>query len=178
MKIFVGSTNPVKIAAVKKAAETIWKTVIVRVVETESGVSAQPMSDTETKTGSINRAKNALKDNTKKSEKNNHVLGIGLEGGVYETENGEMWNTVWVSIIDKNENTVSVNGSRFLIPKNIAEGIRNGEEMGVVVDKIAGVENIHHKEGFIGYMTNSVVTRTDEYANLAKLALGIWIKRN
>ena len=49
MKIVVGSTNPVKIKAVTMVAESIWSDVVVAGVETESGVSAQPRTDEETR---------------------------------------------------------------------------------------------------------------------------------
>ena len=46
-----------------------------------SEVSAQPLSDNETMTGAINRAKNALKSEDAQ-------IGVGLEGGVVKTEHG------------------------------------------------------------------------------------------
>lgn len=195
MKILVASTNPVKIEAVRRVAQDIWPDSEVVGVQTESGVSAQPMSDNETKQGSINRAKNALanyfspitfdlpnskKQNEKskmKGERSQNIvlLSVGLEGGVFENDLGEMWNTVWISVLDEFGNVVSVNGSRFLIPSQVAAGIKLGQEMGDVLEQMTGIKNIKHKEGFIGYMTNNTSTRVDEYSNLVRLAVGLWI---
>lgn len=189
MHIVVGSINPVKIQAVKRVVTAIWSEAEVYGVAAESGVSLQPMTDEETMHGSMNRAKNALdsslqlEKNQKKSKvqvKNqeltakNQVLAIGLEGGVFETSTGEMWNTVWISIVDDQGRTVSVNGSRFIIPKDIADGIRAGKEMGLVMDELLGQEHTNHKEGFIGYMTTNIVDREGEYSNLVRLAVGIY----
>ena len=81
MKIIIGSKNPAKITAVKKAfsdSEVEWI-----FMDIPSGVSEQPFSDDETIKGAKNRALNALKEG-------NGVFGIGLEGGVQETSSGLM----------------------------------------------------------------------------------------
>lgn len=188
MKIFVGSTNPVKINAVKIAAQ-FWQDsksdLEVTGYDVASGVSAQPMTDTETKKGSINRAKKALEaglsefaTNKKQSLDDDEALGVGLEGGVFEDENGTMWTTVWVSVVDQLGFVVSSNGSRFPVPEIIAEQISVGGEMGPVVDDIVGDSNIKHKQGMIGVITLGFVDRMEEYASIAKMSLGLWHGRD
>lgn len=81
MKIVaIGTTNQAKIAAVK----AIFSSEQYALVPTNvpSDVSAQPLSDRETRQGAMNRAKHAL-------EKENADIGIGLEGGVMEID-GEL----------------------------------------------------------------------------------------
>src|SRR6185369_5033238 len=87
MHIAVGSTNIVKINAVKLAVAHMWPDAIVTGFDTESGVGEQPRTDVETKTGSINRAIQALNFLEQTSpntlfETSEECLGIGLEGGV------------------------------------------------------------------------------------------------
>lgn len=66
MKIIVGSENPAKVLACKTACATLFPDQIIDVigVSVESGVSDQPKDDDETMTGSLNRAKNAMKKAT------------------------------------------------------------------------------------------------------------------
>lgn len=175
MNIYVGTTNPVKLEAVTRVVNSALPESIITSVDVPSDVGAQPMSDEETKQGSINRAKNALANRESLVLGPERSLGIGLEGGVFITDKKEMWNTVWVSVIDTEGNSISVNGCRFRIPQNVAEGILAGEEMGIVAERISGIQNVKHKEGFIGYMTNNVVDRATEYAHLVSLAVGLWI---
>lgn len=85
MKIYVASKNPVKINAVTIALSESYPDVKVIGKSVPSGVSAQPMTDRETLTGSINRAK-ALKElilSKKIHPPREELLFIGAEGGVY-----------------------------------------------------------------------------------------------
>lgn len=176
MHIFVGSTNPVKINAVIQAASETWPDVIVKGYEAESRVSNQPRTDEETQRGAENRAVAALKKGLEDSRLrgNDEALGIGMEGGVFENEDGEMWNTVWACVVDPKKQTVFSNGERFVLPEILAESIRQGKEMGPAMDKLVGSLNIKHKEGAIGIITNQFIDRTEMYMGLAKLALGLW----
>lgn len=178
MKIFVGSTNPVKINAVVNAASETWPEVEVRGMKVKSGVDDQPMSDEETRKGAINRAKEAISAVLMENEKNLEVLGVGLEGGVFVDDQDEMWSTVWVAVVDKEENLFVANGARFKVPDLIANPIAQGEEMGPVVAKVVGQADVRSKQGMIGVVTDGFIDRTEEYQGIVKMALGLWYGRN
>ncbi|MEO8581938.1 MAG: inosine/xanthosine triphosphatase [Patescibacteria group bacterium] len=174
MHIFVGSTNPVKLNAVVSAASETWPDVIIEGFDVKSGVTDQPRSDEETKKGAENRAKEALRVGLAKHSAPVQVLGIGLEGGVFENEQQEMWNTVWACVVDQTGKTVFANGERFHLPDSLTTQIRAGKEMGPAMDELIGSTNIKHQQGMIGVITEGFIDRTELYANLAKLALGLW----
>lgn len=174
MHIFVGSTNPVKLNAVTIAASETWPELIVQGFEVKSGVSNQPMTDQETKEGAKNRANSALQAGLKNFSENDECIAIGMEGGVFENESGELWNTVWACVVDQSGVEMFANGERFHLPQVLAKEIRNGKEMGPAMDEIAGTSNIKHQEGMIGIITKKFIDRTEMYAGLAKLALGLW----
>lgn len=73
MKICVGSTNQVKIEAVRDALSEYGMDAEIISVKVPSGVSEQPKSLDETIKGAMNRAKNAF---------SNCAYGIGLESGL------------------------------------------------------------------------------------------------
>lgn len=187
MFVFVGSSNPVKIKAAKLAVMGLWPDAHVSGFEVQSGVSHQPRSDQETRTGAEERAKQALKqglssyqaaqthDGKSKDDLNLgfSAIGIGMEGGVFDYD-GELWATVWASVADPTGRLVSANGSRFQVPELIAKPIRQGGEMGPVVAEISGIDEIKKKQGMIGLVTNEYVTRTEEYSSIAKMAFGLW----
>ncbi|CAN5268210.1 DUF84 family protein [soil metagenome] len=182
--VFVGSANPVKVNSVKAAVISHWPKAEVIGFEVASGVSSQPMSDQETKRGATHRAQRALQaglaDLAKKKislKPETVVLGVGLEGGVTDTD-GEMWSTVWVVVADNQGETYASNGARFLVPEIVARKIRAGDEMGVATATITGIENIKHKGGLIGIITDDFTNRTEEYGAIVKMALGIWYGRN
>jgi inosine/xanthosine triphosphatase len=168
--IAVGSTNPVKVAAIEQASAKLGtllgQTVRIVGVSVPSGVSEQPRTDNETKLGAMNRAKAAL-------AAANADLGIGLEGGVQEIGT-ELYNSVWIAVTDTQDLSATANGERFPLPEEIATGIRAGEEMGPLMDRLTNTDKIKHKQGMIGVVTNNYFTRRDAYASLAQLAIGLW----
>eukprot|EP00158_Paraphelidium_tribonemae_P003593 Partr_v1_DN26245_c1_g1_i3_m48393 putative Protein of unknown function DUF84 len=99
LKIAVGTTNKAKISAVYLALEKILhgSDVVAHVsaFDVASGVSAQPMSDSETMEGAQNRAKNALK-----MDPDAHY-GIGIEAGVQKMS-GRWFQGAWIVVCDRN----------------------------------------------------------------------------
>jgi len=178
MNIFVGSTNPVKCNAVKIVAQEQWPKAIVEGFEVLSGISEQPRTDEETRQGARNRAIAAFEIGITKNSKlqKSNVLGVGLEGGIHLLD-GELWSTVWVAVVDAQQQYYESNGARFKIPKTIAELLAAGEEMGPAVSKLFAGANIKQQQGAIGVITRNFVDRTEEYASIAKLALGLWFGR-
>lgn len=184
MKFIVASKNPVKINAVAAAVKEQFSDVLVEGLEVESGVSAQPMSDEETMTGALNRAKAVrnLALERKMIGKNEEVLCVGLEGGVFhpsfiENKN-ELWSTVWVVVLDKEGNSYFSNGARFPLPDFMSELLLAGEEMGPSLGKRLKDPDLRKKEGMIGFLTNHFTNRTDEYTNIVKIAVGLWYGRD
>lgn len=173
--LFVGSKNPVKIQAVKDAVADHWPNARVIGHDAPSGVSEQPMSDTETREGSLNRARAALEWGVQEHAVGEGIvcLGVGLEGGVTQVGD-DLYSTVWVSVVDRDGGVAQSNGARFVIPQVVAEPILNGGEMGPIVSQLVGEHDIRSKQGFIGIATNNFVTRTEEYASIAKMAIGLW----
>ncbi len=182
MKIFVGSTNPVKTNAVTLAAVEQWPEVEVFGYEVASGVNEQPMSDAETKQGAINRAKKVfnlgLASLTQKPTDKISVLGIGLEGGVFVDSEDQMWTTVWAAVIDQSGAIFLANGARFKVAKIVADDIIRGQEMGPIISNYFNGRSVKTQEGLIGIVTNNFVDRTEEYSAIAKMAIGLWYGRN
>ncbi len=182
MHIAVGSTNVVKINAVKQAVTHMWPEAVVEGFETDSGVSPQPRSDHETFVGSRNRAQWALDEMQKKLQVNlfdekPDMLGVGLEGGVDETEDGLM-NVVWCSVIDCEGNCFSSSGARFILDDEVSSRILSGEEMGPIMDSIVRDKDTKRKGGMIGIVTRNFFNRTEEYASIARLTIGLWFGRS
>jgi inosine/xanthosine triphosphatase len=178
MLIFVGSKNPVKINSVINAGSETWPNLKVVGIDVPSGINEQPMTDEETQTGSNNRAKTVLtkglKTLSKKEIKEQTILGIGLEGGVFEKNKAELWSTVWATVIDQDGTLYESNGARFKVPNIIADRILAGEEMGPIMGSFFSDPNLKQKQGAIGAITKGFVDRTEEYTIIVKLALGLY----
>lgn len=180
MILAVGSTNIVKVNAVKMGVAHQWPDAVVRGFETDSGVGPQPRSDHETYVGSRNRAYLALMAMEKEQgflQSKEIILGVGLEGGVDETEDGVM-SVVWCSVVDQTGNFFSSSGARFILDDEIASRILTGEEMGPIMDSIVKDKDTKKKQGMIGIVTSNFFNRTEEYASIARLTIGLWYGRH
>ena len=163
MRIAVGTTNQAKVQAVKNVFQYDYEIVNGKV---PSGVSEQPFSDEETIQGAINRAKASI-------EKFSADLGIGLEGGVTETSFGLMLCN-WAVLVkrDEPESPIIAGGSRILLPEEISDRLRNGEELGPVMDEYCGETNIGAHEGAIGVFTNGRINREQMFTHIVEMLRG------
>ncbi|EIT85497.1 NTPase [Fictibacillus macauensis ZFHKF-1] len=158
MKIVVGSSNPAKIRAVEQCMP-----YPVTGVEVASGVAAQPFSDEETKQGAENRAKAAV---TQGAE-----IGIGLEGGVVEMQDG-LYLCNWGALATKEGAVFVASGAKLPLPKEVAAALFNGEELGPVMDRFTKAQGISKKEGAIGVFTNGVIHRDEMFTHIVKMLWG------
>ncbi|WML45689.1 DUF84 family protein [Neobacillus sp. PS3-40] len=161
MKIIIGSKNPAKIMAVKNAFP---EDIEIISLDIPSGVRDQPFSDEETIKGAINRAMNSL-----------HAalgdIGIGLEGGVQETTQG-LFICNWGALVSKNMEPIIAGGARILLPEEIANRLRNGEELGPVMDDYVKIQNVRKHEGAVGIFTNGLINRVDMFTHIMNMLIG------
>lgn len=167
MKIAVGSTNPVKVEAVRTMAQRVWPDVEVVSIAVPSGISDMPMSDEEALTGARNRAQAARQAAAAD-------LGVGLEGGVHQEPFGLTLHG-WVVISDGNGREGIGGGARLPLPQAIAQRVRDGEELGDVMDDILDDHNVKQKGGAVGALTAGLVMRQETFAVAVAYALSPFI---
>ena len=171
MIIAVGSTNPVKINAAQIGFAKIFPEteIIIKHAEVDSGVFEQPWGEDVIR-GAINRAKNIL------TQIKDADFGVGLEGGL--EQNGFGYFTYgWAAIVNQNDQIGLGKSVDLQVPKKIVDLIRlENLEMGHALDKLLGTTNIKQKQGYIGYVTNDLITRTDAYVGAIICAMARFIK--
>lgn len=161
MKIMVGSTNPVKIEAVREAFGKYWPKCEVGGVGVESGVAGQPMSEEETMKGALNRARGALSIGGE--------YGVGLEGGVTDV-GGELFECAWVAVVDKKGRMGLGGGLYFELPPKVAKEIREGGELGPIMERVMKYD-VKRTNGAIGVLTKDRLDRKSAYVQLVLSAL-------
>ena len=159
MKVAVGSMNPVKVAAARSVVERVWPGATIASVSVPSGVRAMPMSDAECQEGAKNRA-------TAAQQVAQADLGIGIEGGVHESE-GQLWLTAWTVVVDGRGRMGMGSSGRLTLPPTIANRIRSGAELGPVMDQLLEEANVKQRGGAVGALTGRLVLRQEA------LALGV-----
>jgi inosine/xanthosine triphosphatase len=164
MKIAIGSTNPVKIRAVRNVARktSLWAGASLVPLEVKSGVPAQPRGDKQTRRGAINRARKARLAA-------NADWGVGLEAGIIENEFGTM-TCAWVAIVDR-AGRIGIGGStNILLPQQVAAQLKKGVELGDAMDEFANIRGVKRKMGAIGILTKGLFDRRLAYEFLVALA--------
>jgi inosine/xanthosine triphosphatase len=163
MKVAVGSTNRVKIQAVKEVFDEVFgKKVEIVSVKADSRVSNQPFKE-DIIQGSVNRAKNALK-------LTDADFGVGIESGVMKF--GEKWyNLGFIAIIDKKGNMGTGTSGWFECPSGVLKELENGKELGQVISAMTGIVDVQRQEGAIGIFTKGKVTRKELYKHGIFMAL-------
>lgn len=136
MLVAVGSTNPVKIEAVRLAFKRVWpqRRWSVQGVDVASGVSKQPMSDGVAIRGARNRAKAAM-------EKRRAFYGVGIEGGMQKIGN-HWFDCGWTVVVDRDGQEGIGSSLRLMVPPSMVASIKAGKELGEVIDNQRG-SNAH-----------------------------------
>ncbi|MDT8859351.1 DUF84 family protein [Alkalihalobacillus sp. MEB130] len=165
MRVAIGTKNPAKVHAVQDTLIREGHSFVS--VSVESGVSPQPFSDMETLEGAKNRAKKALAIT-------DADLSFGLEGGVQESETGLLLCN-WGVLLHKDGGEWLASGAKFPLPSYVADRLRQGEELGVVMADVTGNLDIRKKEGAIGIYTGGWVSRKELFAHLVRLLYGQYI---
>lgn len=161
MHVGVGSRNPVKMAATERALLAAGLEATVEAVRVDSGVGDQPIGDEETIRGATNRAERGLGDRD---------LGVGIEGGVATGPEG-CYLIMWAAASDGAELTLG-GGPRLRLPSHIADRVRDGAELGPVMDDIVGESAVKRKQGAAGVLTGGVIDREDALLAAVAGALG------
>ncbi len=168
MKIIVGSTNPVKVEAVRETISdyNFLKEAEVIGVAVSSRVSNQPKSLDETVTGAMNRARYAFK---------NCDYSIGLEDGLMRvpwTKMGYM-NICVCDIFDKKEHCLGLS-SAFEYPTEVIRLVlKEGLDINQAFHKVELTDNpkIGSDEGAIGILSKGRLMRKEYSKQAIMMAL-------
>jgi inosine/xanthosine triphosphatase len=167
-RVAVGSTNPVKIAAVRAIVTRVAPDAEVLGAKVPSDVPEQPWGDDETILGATNRARRAR-------EVVGAPLAVGLEGGCVRMPDGGVRTCAWAVAVDASGRT-SIGGSLSMpLPPAVAERLLAGAELGPAMDVLAGMSNVKYGLGAVGILTDGLVDRQRAYEALVAYALAPWL---
>lgn len=163
-RIVVGSTNPVKINAVRAVFARVVPGAVVGGHAVPSSVRDQPVGDAETIRGATARAQGAL-------AMTDADVGVGIEGGVVHEADGSMRTCAW-AVVATPEGRRGVGGSLAMpLPPPVAEAVRGGLELGDAMDRLTGGRDTKRGAGAVGILTAGLVDRQQAYETLVAYAL-------
>jgi non-canonical (house-cleaning) NTP pyrophosphatase len=127
--IAIGTTSEQKINYLKEILRELKIKAEIIPIQIESKISNQPKSTKETKQGSINRAKESLKQ-LKEVD-----FAIGIEVGYHKNNQEKYEMFCWVTIVDKNSYQLSSQSDKFLLPKYHQAILKTNKYLGDNLDE-------------------------------------------
>ncbi len=167
MEIAIGTTNNAKIQSVQAIVNQYFEKVTFTYFKALSQVSDQPITTEETRLGAINRAKNT-------SIATGAMLSFGLEGGVTEID-GDMYVCNWGALTLADGTTFTAAGAQIILPKEIAQEIRAGKELGPIMEQYTQRLDIRQGAGAVGIFTQGIVTRQTMFEHIVALLIGQYL---
>jgi inosine/xanthosine triphosphatase len=163
-RVVVGSTNPVKVAAVRAVLVAAGASAEITATGVPSTVRDQPIGDDETIRGAIARARAAR-------EATDAELGVGIEGGIVELPDGSMRTCAWAAVVDAKGRT-GIGGSLAMpLPSAVAALVRGGLELGHAMDRYVNERDTKRGKGAVGILTAGLVDRQRAYESLVSYAM-------
>ncbi len=163
-RVVVGSTNPVKVGAVRTVLQRFAPDVSVTGHAVPSGVPDQPWGDEETIRGALARARGAC-------ALGDTELGVGIEGGVVALDDGGVRTCAWAAVVAR-DGREGLGGSLAMqLPAQVAELVRGGLELGHAMDRVTGEHDVKRGAGAVGILTAGLVSRQAAYEVLVAYAL-------
>ena len=154
-KVMVGTKNQGKIDALTTTLKR-WSYGVdaeVRGVKVQSGVRDQPYGIEETKDGAMNRAKRAF------DSCENAILGVGLESGVLESKDGNLYDFCVCSIFDGKKHHVGIS-QFFALPGCVKKNFKSLGYNGAF--DAAGVVPDDTGLGVLYYLSNGRMSRPSQ----------------
>ncbi len=153
VRIVVGSTNPTKVEGAKLAFQQYYRDVEVEAVEVKTAVPPQPFGE-DTIKGAIERAE--------KSYGEKFDFSVGIEAGLFPfsyTITGYIDFQV-AAVYDGEICTIGF-GPGFEFPRRVVEEATSGREVGEVMSRITGIENIGKKQGAVYFLSKGAISRVE-----------------
>lgn len=148
----IGSTNQVKVAAVDQAFRLYHEELSFLPLDVPSGVNPFPMSESETLTGAINRARAV------KAARPDLDYSVGIESGVCELD-GVKFVRSYAAVI--HQGVLGLGSSAaYEAPKPIISQIDPTSDLSrQLIEDILGRREVLSQEGIIGVLTERRLSR-------------------
>jgi inosine/xanthosine triphosphatase len=153
VRVAVGSENPVKLEATRRALSTLFGQVEVRGFDAPSGVPDQPFEEA-TWEGARTRARLAL------AAWPDADFGVGIEAGLFQVSaTGGLLDVQACVVLDHAGRLTYGQGPGFAYPPGVQDALRAGATVGEVLSRVADVPDIGRKMGAVGWLSRGHLSR-------------------
>ncbi len=164
MKIVLTSNNNVKLKVTEKAFSQIFTDAKLEIIQLDfekDGPEPYGMK------GVLNQINESITEAKKRITDADYY--IGMEGGV---EGEESLDEVAVVLVHTAKGVEGYSRSvSFQIPRKVSSDIKNGLQLSDSVQDFLNTNNVKKGNGFVGILTNNLVTKEDLYFQPAVVAI-------
>lgn len=166
MLIAVGTSNMLKVEAVKEAFSHFYNDVKVTYVSIEN-LPPQPITLNGTVNGAVNRARAALE------KVSDAEFGVGIEAGLMEIPDARTYINVQFAAIADRKGKITIGSSPgFQLPSEVTKIVLMERiEVDKAVEFLYGIKDIGEKRGIIDLMTKGAVSRKELITNALIMAI-------
>jgi inosine/xanthosine triphosphatase len=168
--IALGSDRASKVEALRRSAERIasvderWRGAEVVARSVETSAPTMPLTDTELARGARERAQ-AVRERLLKEGASAQFF-VGLEGGFHSFQlEGQLYTHLrgWAYVTDGAREAFGVSPS-IMVPGSIARRVtEGGVELSVVIDDVAGEQDVRSRQGAWGVLSRDLLTRAESF---------------
>lgn len=150
-------------AAIARVAEidSAWAEAHVLARAVDTNAPAMPLNDWQLMQGARERAL-AVRDQLR-SQRRDADIYVGLEGGFHSISIEGEWHTFlrgWAYATDGKNGTFGSSPS-ISVPASLARKVIEGRrELGLVIDEVAGIQDVRSRQGAWGILSRDLVTRS------------------
>lgn len=169
MIIYIGSTRPAKVEAVRDAMDAIaardrrFGTAEIRPIDLSGTGPPMPMSEAAILDGARRRAARLIEGPA--AGENGERFAVGLEGGLdrlpLDADSMAYALKAWACVTDGRRWSYGAGGA-VVVPAAVARDVLAGRELGDVIDALAGGE-VRGTRGGWGLLTSDLVGRREAF---------------
>lgn len=150
-------------AAIARIAEVDagWRNASVVARSVKTNAPAMPLTDWELMSGARERAL-AVRD-LLIEQRLETDLYVGLEGGFHSISVEGEWHTFlrgWAFVTDGERGSFGMSPSISVPDRIVKDVIQGKNELGIVIDEVAGVRDVRSKQGAWGVLSRGLLTRS------------------
>jgi inosine/xanthosine triphosphatase len=146
------------------AIDSSWADAQVVARPVTTSAPAMPLTDWQLMEGARDRAL-AVRESLRSKRMDADVY-VGLEGGFHSISLDGEWHTFlrgWAYATDGSTGSFGSTPS-ITVPESIVKSVIEGrEELGIVIDKVAGMRDVRSRQGAWGILSRDLVTRADSF---------------
>jgi len=182
--IMIGSTNKVKVEAVKIGFQKWLPKEILQITPVkieDVGIPSMPLTHKDLLFGAKTRAESGIRLRTAQDAVSvpiERLFGVGLEGGLDYCQEQNEWLLLGLVYVLRGDGRYGfAQTAAMMVPKAVVSEVLAGSELAHVIDRMEGESGTSERFGAFGAFTDRLFSRSESFVSGLVLALAPFFNR-